>query len=117
MTRRFSPLRVAGAVTAIACFYSAAKMPGMRVRDGDPSDYGYVLPWFGDHASYVFLSYDVVFVASAIPLMCWLVVIGAKRLRSARRRRRGQCPNCGYDLRVQLALSEQSESNGRATPG
>jgi predicted RNA-binding Zn-ribbon protein involved in translation (DUF1610 family) len=40
------------------------------------------------------------------------------RRRRARRRAAAKlCPACGYDLRVQLALSEGSGSNGRASPG
>ncbi len=58
----------------------------------------------------------------AIVPACWFAAI----VRSRRRPREGCCANCGYDLRVQLALSqtlsnvegsEQSESNGRASPG
>ena len=41
---------------------------------------------------------------------CWTI-----RRRRRRRLRAGHCRVCGYDLRVQLALSEQGESNGRAS--
>ena len=44
-------------------------------------------------------------------------VRAASALRRTRRARRGLCTVCGYDLRVQLALSEQRESSGRASPG
>ncbi len=46
--------------------------------------------------------------------------LGKKRASLARisllgrPREPGHCPKCGYDLRVQLALSEQSESNGHS---
>src|SRR5688572_20656000 len=40
----------------------------------------------------------------------------ARTVRTRHRHRKGTCPTCGYDLRVQLALSEHRESNGRASP-
>jgi hypothetical protein len=44
------------------------------------------------------------------------IVWAVRRHREMKRARIGCCPTCGYDLRVQLALSERSESNERASP-
>ena len=75
--------------------------------------FGYLRARSTDHQMYA-----IVFPHWFLALL--FAVLPAVRLRAILRARRryaaGHCPACGYDLRVQLALSERSESNGRATP-
>ena len=52
--------------------------------------------------------------ATALCIAIALVYLFRAR-RIETRLRNGLCPTCGYDLRVQVALSEQRESNGRAS--
>jgi hypothetical protein len=54
-------------------------------------------------------------VTALIPLI-WITLHLRRRLNTRRRKSQGLCPHCGYDLRVQLAMNERSDSNGRASP-
>jgi hypothetical protein len=62
-----------------------------------------------------FISVPIALLTTLFALAPTYCLLGPRR-RLAKRHRLGQCLHCGYDLRVQRALSEQSESNRRATP-
>lgn len=106
---------------------------GLHVRSSEPSDFlgsfgtlfafqkrlgGFAVAHTGDATT----PYGTTVV---LQVPCWFLtilfaILPAIRLRTFLLERRvnlrGLCPVCGYDLRVQLALSEQRRSDGQATP-